>query len=107
MRKIVISTNATLDGVVQDPDGQEGFERGGWFHRFVGGKDLEEWVANETEEALEAEALLLGRKSFEWFASRTPSMGDRVSWRRPGAPHLRIRAGSPGKERPTTSAGGP
>ncbi|MGO4211941.1 dihydrofolate reductase family protein [Terriglobus sp. 2YAB30_2] len=70
MGKIVISTNATLDGVVQDPDGQEGFEQGGWFHQFVGGKDLEGWVANETEEALGADALLLGRRSFEWFASR-------------------------------------
>jgi len=36
MGKIVISTNATLDGVVQDPDGQEGFQYGGWFKKFVG-----------------------------------------------------------------------
>lgn len=79
MGKIVISMNATLDGVVQDPDGQEGFERGGWFHRFTGGRDLEAWVANETDEALAADALLLGRRSFEWFASRAPSMADRVS----------------------------
>ncbi|HEY2280569.1 MAG TPA: dihydrofolate reductase family protein [Streptosporangiaceae bacterium] len=79
MGKIVISTNVTLDGVVQDPDGQEGFELGGWFHQFVGGKDLEEWTANETEEALRAGALLLGRRSFGWFAARTESMDVRVS----------------------------
>ena len=79
MGKIVISANATLDGVVQDPDGQEGFELGGWFHQFVGGEDLEDWAANETEEALGAEALLLGRRSNEWFASRMPSFGVRVS----------------------------
>jgi dihydrofolate reductase len=72
MGKIVISTNVTLDGVVQDPDGQEGFELGGWFHQFVG-KDLEDWTANETEEVLGVEGLLLGRRSFEWFASRMPS----------------------------------
>ena len=42
MGKIVISTNVSLDGVVQDPDGGEGFALGGWFGRF-GGKDLEEW----------------------------------------------------------------
>jgi len=70
MGKIVISSNVTLDGVVQDPDGEEGFERGGWFHQFVGGKDLEDWAGRETEEALGAEALLLGRRSSEWFASR-------------------------------------
>ena len=70
MGKIVISSNITLDGVVQDPDGEEGFERGGWFHQFVGGKDLEDWVTRETEEALGAEALLLGGRSSEWFACR-------------------------------------
>ena len=31
MGKIVISTNVSLDGVVQDPDGEEGFMLGGWF----------------------------------------------------------------------------
>jgi dihydrofolate reductase len=69
MGKIVITTNASLDGVVQDPDGQEGFRLGGWFGQF-GGKDLEEWAKLETDEALGAEALLLGRRSDEWFASR-------------------------------------
>lgn len=70
MGKIVISSNVTLDGVVQDPDGEEGFEQGGWFHQFAGARDLEDWVARETAEALGAEALLLGRRSSEWFASR-------------------------------------
>ena len=69
MGKIVISTNVSLDGVVQDPDGQEGFEQGGWFGRF-GGKDLDEWGKISFQEALGAEALLLGRRSDEWFATR-------------------------------------
>jgi dihydrofolate reductase len=72
MGKIVITTNVSLDGVVQDPDGQEGFRLGGWFGQF-GGKDLEEWAKVETDEALGAEALLLGRRSDEWFASRWSS----------------------------------
>jgi dihydrofolate reductase len=70
MGKIVISSNVTLDGVVQDPDGEEGFERGGWFHQVVGVGDLQAWAARETEEVLAAEVLLLGRRSSEWFASR-------------------------------------
>ncbi|SEN88507.1 dihydrofolate reductase family protein [Actinacidiphila rubida] len=70
MGKIIISSNATLDGVVQDPDGEEGFERGGWFHQFVEGEDLAAWAARETEEVLGAEALLLGGRTSEWFASR-------------------------------------
>jgi dihydrofolate reductase len=69
MGKIVITTNMSLDGVIQDPDGKEGFRLGGWFGQF-GGKDLEAWAKLETEEAMGAEALLLGRRSDEWFASR-------------------------------------
>jgi hypothetical protein len=65
MGRIVITTNLSLDGAVEDPDGQEGFERGGWFAQF-GGKDLEAWATLETDEALGAEALLLGRRSDEW-----------------------------------------
>jgi dihydrofolate reductase len=72
MGKIVITTNASLDGVVQDPDGQEGFRLGGWFGRY-GGEDLDAWTKLETDEALGAEALLLGRRSDEWFASRWSS----------------------------------
>jgi dihydrofolate reductase len=72
MGKIVISTNVSLDGVVQDPTGDEGFTHGGWFNQF-GGKDLEEWAKVEFEEALGAEALLLGRRSDEWFGSRWSS----------------------------------
>jgi dihydrofolate reductase len=72
MGKLVISTNTSLDGVVQDPDGQEGFRLGGWFGR-SGGPDLAEWAQVETEEAMRAEALLLGRRSDEWFARRWAS----------------------------------
>ncbi len=71
MGKIVISgpQNVSLDGVVQDPDGEEGFRRGGWFGEF-GGKDLEEWNNVALDEALRAEAWLLGRRSYEFFGVR-------------------------------------
>jgi dihydrofolate reductase len=69
MGKIVITTNMSLDGVVQDPDGAEGFKQGGWFNEF-GGPDLQAWAEVETAEAMGAEALLLGRRSDEWFGSR-------------------------------------
>jgi dihydrofolate reductase len=75
MEKLVISTNASLDGVVQDPDGREGFRLGGWFGQF-GGKDLEQWAKVEFEEALGTDALLLGRRSDEWFAERWLSRSD-------------------------------
>jgi dihydrofolate reductase len=72
MGKIVITTNVSLDGVIQDPDGEEGFSRGGWFFQY-GGKDLEEWGKVEYAEALSTAALLLGRNSDEWFAARWAS----------------------------------
>ena len=69
MGKIVVSENVSLDGVTQDPTGEEGFRHGGWFGR-TGEKDREAWAKMELDEALGAEALLLGRRSDEWFAAR-------------------------------------
>ena len=70
MGKIVISENVTLDGVVQDPAGDEGFRVGGWVGRITDRPD----VAKVTlDEALGTEALLLGRRSYEWLAARWPS----------------------------------
>jgi dihydrofolate reductase len=85
MGKLVISTNASLDGVVQDPDGQEGFTLGGWFAQF-GGEDLEPWAKVFYQEALDTEALLLGRRSDEWFAERWLSRGDEWAERLNGLP---------------------
>ena len=67
MGKIVISENVSLDGVIQA--GEDGFERGSWFTR-IGDKDREEWAKAEIEEALGAEALLLGRRTYDWFVAR-------------------------------------
>ena len=71
MGKIVMSgpQNVSLDGVVQDPDGAEGFKLGGWFVQF-GGKDLVAWNEVALDEALGAEAWLLGRRSYEFFGAR-------------------------------------
>jgi dihydrofolate reductase len=71
MGKIVLSgpQNVSLDGVVQDPDGAEGFRLGGWFVEF-GGEDLEPWNKVALDDALGAEAWLLGRRSYEFFEAR-------------------------------------
>ena len=84
MGKIVLSgpQNVSLDGVVQDPDGKEGFRLGGWFVQF-GGKDLEEWNKIALDEALRAEAWLLGRRSYEFFGvrwrARSGELADRLN----------------------------
>jgi hypothetical protein len=72
MGKIVARENVSLDGVVEDPTGEEGFRHGGWFDRFLD-KDLEAWAEVEFAEALGAEALLLGRRSDEYFGARWSS----------------------------------
>ncbi|BCO39456.1 MULTISPECIES: dihydrofolate reductase family protein [Mycobacterium avium complex (MAC)] len=71
MGTIIISENVSLDGVVQDPTGDEGFRVGGWFGR-IGTRDHEDWAAVGLDEALGAEALLLGRRTYEFFAARWP-----------------------------------
>jgi dihydrofolate reductase len=70
MGRIVVSDNVSLDGVIQDPAGDEGFRLGGWVGQI---KDREEVNRAALEEALAGEALLLGRRSYEWFAARWPS----------------------------------
>jgi dihydrofolate reductase len=70
MGKIVVSDNVSLDGVIQDPAGDEGFRVGGWVGLI---KDRPELNKLALDEALGAEALLLGRRSYEWLAARWPS----------------------------------
>ena len=69
MGKIIISENASLDGVVQDPTGEEGFSFGGWFGQ-IGEQDREGWAQAGLDEALGAEAFLLGRRTEQWLAAR-------------------------------------
>ena len=72
MGKIVISENVTLDGVVEDPAGAEGFGRGGWVGR-VGERGRDEAAKVLLGEALRAEAQLFGRRTYEFLAARWPS----------------------------------
>ncbi len=72
MGKIIISENVSLDGVVEDPAGEEGYRHGGWVGRIgAGGRD--EAARIVLEEALGTEAMLLGRRSYEWFAAKWPA----------------------------------
>jgi dihydrofolate reductase len=70
MGRIVVSDNISLDGVIQDPAGDEGFERGGWVGLI---KDRPELAKLALDEALGTDAMLMGRRTYEWFAARWPS----------------------------------
>jgi dihydrofolate reductase len=77
MRKLIVTTFMTLDGVMQGPGGPDedregGFEQGGWS---VGYWD--EMMGRVTEEIhLEPDAVLFGRKSYEILAGYWPNVGD-------------------------------
>jgi dihydrofolate reductase len=83
MGTIVISDNVSLDGVIQDPAGDEGFRHGGWVGLI---KDSPELNQLALDEALGAEALLLGRRSYEWLAARWPSRSGDLADRLNGMP---------------------
>jgi hypothetical protein len=63
MGKIIISDNVSLDGVIQDPAGEEGFRLGGWAGRPAA---REETAQVLLDEALGTQALLFGRRSYEF-----------------------------------------
>jgi dihydrofolate reductase len=69
MARIVVSENITLDGVVTDPTGEEGTGHGGWFLTTTD-RDREAWAEAEYAEALSSDAVLIGRRSYEYFAPR-------------------------------------
>jgi hypothetical protein len=60
MGRIVVSDNVSLDGVIQDPAGDEGFSRGGWVGLI---KDRPELAKLALDEALSTEAMLMGRRT--------------------------------------------
>jgi len=77
MGKLVVTEFITLDGVMEDPGGGEPFDRGGWAFQFERGAEGDKFKLDET---LEAEALLLGRVTYEGFAAAWPSMTDEVGF---------------------------
>jgi dihydrofolate reductase len=73
MGKLVVTEFITVDGVIEDPGGAEQFERGGWAFQFDRGAEGDKF---KLDEVLAAEALLLGRITYEGFAQAWPSITD-------------------------------
>jgi dihydrofolate reductase len=72
MGRIVVTEFVSLDGVIEDPGGSEDFKYGGWSFEFSRGEEGDNF---KLQEALEADALLLGRKTYEGFAAAWPQRG--------------------------------
>jgi dihydrofolate reductase len=71
MGKIVVTEFVSLDGVMEDPGGAEDYRHGGWTFKFDRGADGDKF---KLDEAMGAQALLLGRRTYEGFAAAWPSM---------------------------------
>jgi dihydrofolate reductase len=71
MGRVVVSEFITVDGVMEDPGGGETFDRGGWAFRFDQGP---EGAKFKFAELMAADALLLGRITYEGFAKAWPTM---------------------------------
>ena len=67
--RIVVTEFVSLDGVMEDPGGSEDFKYGGWTFEIDRGDDGNKF---KLDEAFEADALLLGRRTFEGFAEAWP-----------------------------------
>ena len=75
MGRIIVSDNLSIDGVMQDPAGDEGFDRGGWVGAI---KDRPELGQLALDDALGSDAMLMGRRTYAWFAGRWPSRSRRA-----------------------------
>jgi len=73
MRKLIESTLVSLDGVIEDPGGAEGYEQGGWSFTFDQGDEGRKF---KFDELMASDAQLLGRVTYEGFAKAWPSMQD-------------------------------
>ena len=70
MGRIIVTEFVSLDGVMEDPGGAEGFKYGGWTFEIPRGDEGDKFKLDET---LDTSALLLGRVTYEGFAAAWPS----------------------------------
>jgi dihydrofolate reductase len=77
MGRIVVTEFVSLDGVMQDPGGAEGFKHAGWTFRFNRGDEGDQF---KLEELRGSESQLLGRVTYEAFAQAWPTMEDPVGF---------------------------
>lgn len=77
MGKLVVTEFVSLDGVMEDPGGAEGYKHGGWTFQFDRGADGDRF---KLDELVAADVLLLGRVTYQGFAKAWPSITDEVGF---------------------------
>ena len=86
MSHVIVIEFVTLDGVMQDPDGNEGFRQGGWAFRY--GPEAVTGDPFALSEVLDTGALLLGRRTWQMFAGIWPGRDDPFSAKMNAMPKL-------------------
>ena len=86
MSRVIVIEFVSLDGVTQDPDGNEGFSQGGWAFRF--GPEAVTGDPFRIGEILDTGTLLLGRRTWQMFAKIWPGRDDTFSARMNAMPKL-------------------
>jgi dihydrofolate reductase len=76
MRRIVVTEFISLDGVVEDPGGAEGYKHGGWTFDFNDPAGMQ----YKLEEVFQHDALLLGRVTYDGFAAAWPGRTDEAGF---------------------------
>lgn len=86
MSRVIVIEFVSLDGVMQDPDGREGFSRGGWAFRY--GPEAVAGDKFNLGEILDTGTLLLGRRTWQLFAKIWPGRDDEFSAKMNAVPKL-------------------
>jgi dihydrofolate reductase len=77
MGRIVVSEFVSLDGIMEDPGGAEGYRHGGWTFQWDRSPSGDRF---KLDELTAAEALLLGRVTYAGFAAAWPSIDDEAGF---------------------------
>ena len=77
MSKVVVTEFVSLDGVMEDPGGSEGSKHGGWTFTFDRSAEGDKF---KLDELLAADAMLLGRVTYQGFAAAWPTIKDEVGF---------------------------
>lgn len=80
MRQLIVTAFVSADGVMEDPGGESNYRNAGWTFREI--PFLEQAYELKNREQEEAGALLLGRRSYEAFASAWPSIEEFARYNR-------------------------
>jgi dihydrofolate reductase len=86
MSRVIVIEFVSLDGIMQDPDGREGFSQGGWAFRY--GPEAVAGDKFNLGEVLDTGTLLLGRRTWQLFAKIWPGRDDEFSTKMNAVPKL-------------------